>query len=719
MRIRTKLLILLLAITVIPLLVLGGIRVYSSLELGRDLAIRQSATLVEQARTLMTVIAEDHARTLSREHKLLATSLKLQAETVRLYLLGPVPRDPDPVLYDTDIDRTKESLRLRKLRGRCSWLGRRTGQGEAVDCVDKQVFQLAPGLTRREAWPDIARLADMEDGYQGVSEGLGDLIAWQITALKNGLFSVYPGYGHFLPGYDGRLSIWYQKAISSHELVWIDPFLDHASGEVLFATAVAIRDARGAPMGVSAIMASLNVLLQQNEHTQHLSGNMEAMFVKLEESMEGTRHLRVLAHREPSGVRHTHETDGSRDWKAQAEPHWLTTEDAQTEQLLLERIRAGATSVFQASNRGVPSLWAVAPVPGDVGVLVFTAPMDDILRDVRTATEYLAKRMREQITQAVCILGLTILLVSGLSILISRRFTGPLQQLSEAARQLAKGNFNAKVAIHGKDELAGLGQVFNEMGPRIEENIRFREGVELAMQVQQSLLPHEPPVIPRLDVAGASVYYDETGGDYYDFILRENTYGEQYLAVALGDVSGHGMEAALLMTTARAFLRMRADMPGSPAEIVTSVNRFLSKDTEGTGRFMSLFYLEIEPAGNSLTWVRAGHDPALLYDQNSHEFVELGGAGLTMGVEENWVFQESLRPDFHPGQFVVLGSDGIWETRSPRGEMFGKERFKEILCQCDAMNAKEMVEAVLVALDCFRGESPVEDDVTLVIIKSV
>jgi sigma-B regulation protein RsbU (phosphoserine phosphatase) len=164
---------------------------------------------------------------------------------------------------------------------------------------------------------------------------------------------------------------------------------------------------------------------------------------------------------------------------------------------------------------------------------------------------------------------------------------------------------------------------------------------------------------------------------------------------------------------------MRADMPGSPAEIVTSVNRFLSKDTNGTGRFMSLLYLEIEPASNSLTWVRAGHDPALLYDQNMDEFVELGGTGLTMGVEEQWVFQQSQRPGFHPGQFVVLGSDGIWETRSPCGEMFGKERFKNVLRRCGAMNAKEMVEAVLAALDGFRGESPVEDDVTLVIVKSV
>lgn len=718
MRIRTKLLILLLAITVVPLLVLGGIRVYSSLELGRDLAIRQSTTLVEQARTLMTVIAEDHARVLLRERQLLETSLKYQALAARSRLLGPVPRDPDPVLFDTDIDLKSQSLRLRKLRSRCSWLGQMTAKGEVVDCVDKQVFQLAPGLPREAVEPDVARLADMEDDYRDISAGLGDLIAWQMTSLENGLLSVYPGHGQFPPNYDARQSPWFQEALSSEDVVWTSPLQDKVSGEILFTAALAIRGRKGAPIAVSAIMAPLNVLLQQNVHTRHLSENMEALFVKPQEVNGGPVQIRILAQRLPGHAGHD-EVDGKGNLAGLSTTHWLTMGDSPTEQLILEHIRTGKAGVFQASYRGIPSLWALAPVPGDVGVLIFTAPLDDILRDVRTATEYLAKRMREQIFQAVLILGLTIVLVSGLSVLIARRFTGPLQLISEAARQLAKGNFNAKVAIHGKDELAGLGQVFNEMGPRIEENIRFREGLELAMQVQQNLLPQAPPDIPRLDVAGASVYCDETGGDYYDFLLRINAYGEQSLAVAVGDVSGHGMEAALLMTTARAFLRMRADMPGSPAEIIASVNRFLSKDAEGTGRFMSLFYLEIEPEGNSLAWVRAGHDPALLYDQGTDEFIELGGAGLTMGVEGEWAFHESQRPDFHPGQFVVLGSDGIWETRSPHGEMFGKERFKNVLRQCATKKAKEMVAAVLVALDGFRGESPVEDDVTLVIIKRV
>lgn len=714
MRIRAKLLLLLAAISVVPLLLLGGIRISSSLELGKDLAKRQTSTLIEQARTLMTVIAEDHARALQRERQVLEASLKYQALASRTRLLASPPRDPDPVLFDTDITRNPDSLRLRKRRASCTWLGQLTARSEPVDCVDKQVFYLAPGLTSEAAQDDVARLADLDDVYRAVSDGLNDLIAWQATGLENGLFSIFPGHGAFPPGYDPRKLPWYQQALGSDELVWAAPILDETSGGVLFTAALAIRDQKGVPIAVSAIMASMNVLLQQNEHTKHLSGSMAALFVQREESSAGVSHLKVLAHRDPNGQMHTH---GAPD--ATIESHLSLVADLQTEQLILEQIRTETTSVIQAPNRGVPSLWSIAPVPGNIGVLIFVAPLDDILREVRSANEYLTKRMGEQIVQAVLILGLTILLISTLSFFIARRVTVPLRLLSEAAQKLSRGNFLTKVEIRGKDELSELGNVFNEMGPRILDTIRIQEGVALAMQVQQNLLPSISPDLPGLDVAGTSVYCDETGGDYYDFFLRKNNRGGHALSVAVGDVSGHGMEAALLMTTARAFLRMRADMPGAPSEVITSVNTFLSRDTEGTGRFMSLFYLEVDPSEKSLAWVRAGHDPALLYDPEADTFDELGGAGLTLGVEEQWMFQEASRSDFIAGKIVVLGSDGIWEARDIHGEMFGKKRFKRLIQDHSAETAADIMNAVLSSLKEFRGDFHFEDDVTLVIVKSV
>ena len=718
MRIQTKLLIILLTISVIPLTLLGVIRIRNSLELGRDLTARQGTALIEQARRLMSVIADDHARTLHRERQLLEATLKYQALAARTRLLGPVPVDPDPVLFDSELDQMKESLRLRKLRSRCAWLGLPAAKEDKVECVDKQIFQLAPGLSPKTAQDDVARLANMDDVYRDLTEGNRDLIAWQAVGLENGLFSIYPGHGQFPPGYDARQSAWYVKAKGSDGVVWIPPQLHETSGEVLLTAALAIRDGKGKFLGAGSVMAPLNIFLQQNEHTRHLSSNIDAMFLRLEKSEDGASvRWRILAQRQPAS--HVHDDAQSKE----AERHestasrWLVLDTPDAREYFIAQTQKGEGGIFQAPHRGILSLWVFAPVPGDEDVLVFTAPIEDVLRDAKEAMDQVAIRMRAQIIQAVFILGLTIMMVVFLSLVIAKRVTVPLRYLAHAARKLSLGDYKTTVEISGRDELSELGKVFNEMGPRIEENLLFREGAMLAMQVQQNLLPNSPPKIPGLDVAGTSIYCDDTGGDYFDFFLRQEA-GAGVLAVSIGDVSGHGMEAALLMTTARAFLRMRAHLSGRPSEVISDVNRFLSMDTEGTGRFMSLFYLEIELQRRTLTWVRAGHDAALLYDPDRNEFTELGGPGLTLGVAQDWDFVESAPKHFGNGEIVVLGSDGIWEACDPHGRMFGKARLKEIVQQTALGSARDMVDAVLEALDRFREGAKPDDDVTLVIVKN-
>lgn len=718
MRIRTKLLIILLAISVIPLSLLGVVRVRNALELGRDLTARQGTALIEQARRLMSVIAEDHARTLHRERQLLEAALKYQVLAARARLLGPVPVDPDPVLFNIDLSQKKDTLRLRKLRARCAWLGLPTTKEIETECVDKQVFQLAPGLTTTIARKDVARLADMDDVYRDLTEGLKDLVSWQAIGLESGLLSIYPGHDQFPPDFDARQTTWYIRALGNSGVVWSPPYLDGASGEILLTASLAIRDGKGVPLGASSVMAPLNVLLQQNEHTRHLSKNIDAMFLRAETTHEADSRWRIIAQRQPAGHEHAVAQGSETGWKGASGALWLTLDDPGVREYFRAQLRNGEGGVFQAPHRGIPSLWVFAPVPGDEGVLVFTAPVEDVLRDARAAMDHVALLMREQIIQSVFILGMTIIMVTGLSVVIARRFTVPLQRLSLAARRLSMGDYKATVEIHGRDELAELGKIFNEMGPRIDENLQFREGAMLAMQVQQNLLPDRCPDIPGLDAAGVSIYCDDTGGDYYDFFLREAAAGKRCLAVSIGDVSGHGMEAALLMTTARAFLRMRAHLPGCPSEIISGVNRFLSMDTEGTGRFMSLFYLEIELPDKAMTWVRAGHDAALLYDPVRDVFSELGGPGLTLGVAQDWNYVQSATRQFGNGEVVVLGSDGIWETRDPQGRLFGKERLKEVIRKSARGSAREMIDVVLEALDRFREGTRPDDDVTLVVVKN-
>jgi serine phosphatase RsbU (regulator of sigma subunit) len=239
--------------------------------------------------------------------------------------------------------------------------------------------------------------------------------------------------------------------------------------------------------------------------------------------------------------------------------------------------------------------------------------------------------------------------------------------------------------------------------------------LNVAQEVQQSLLPQHPPREQRFDMAGSSLYCDETGGDYYDYIelpLR----GSNVYAVVVGDVSGHGISSALLMAGVRAYLRGRVIQAGSVAEIITDVNRLVSADTVETVQFMTLFFLVMEAQTGQITWVRAGHDPVLLYSPDEGHFEKLEGEGLPLGVEETWQYRDYTKT-VRPGQILVLTTDGVLEAHNKKGEMFGRDRVKEIIRRYADLGAEGIRLAIIDAVTTFRGEAQQEDDITLVVLK--
>jgi sigma-B regulation protein RsbU (phosphoserine phosphatase) len=235
------------------------------------------------------------------------------------------------------------------------------------------------------------------------------------------------------------------------------------------------------------------------------------------------------------------------------------------------------------------------------------------------------------------------------------------------------------------------------------------------MDVQQNLLPKEAPRVEGYEIAGKSVYCDETGGDYYDFIDLSKL-GNGRIGIAVGDISGHGFAAALLMTTVRALLRSRATRSNSLQELMNDINRHLARDTQG-GRFMTLFYLIIDQGQPALRWINAGHDPALVFDCASGTFDELSGRGIPIGIEDSWDYEENTQTQLDSGSIVIIGTDGIWETRNPAGEMYGKDVLKALIKENSAKTATEICDLVHDTLTMFRGDGPQADDITLVVIK--
>jgi len=303
-----------------------------------------------------------------------------------------------------------------------------------------------------------------------------------------------------------------------------------------------------------------------------------------------------------------------------------------------------------------------------------------------------------------------------LTILVSLNFSRPINGIILALKRIHEGHLDGRVRVTTNDEIGYAGDVINEMTAGLKERQRMKQSLELAQEVQRRLLPQTAPQINGLDIAGTSLYCDETGGDYYDYLALRDYDGEN-LGVVVGDVSDHGVHSALLMTTARAFIRLRASLPGDIDAIVSDVNHHLTVDIEDGGQFMTLFFLSIDLTKGMLNWVRAGHDPALLYDPATDKIVELKGEGIPLGIQEDYPYQVNRRPSLSQGQVIVLSTDGVWEARNREGEIFGKNRFYQILRSNAGSSAASIVDTVIDRVSKFQDGFKTEDDITIVVVK--
>jgi sigma-B regulation protein RsbU (phosphoserine phosphatase) len=151
--------------------------------------------------------------------------------------------------------------------------------------------------------------------------------------------------------------------------------------------------------------------------------------------------------------------------------------------------------------------------------------------------------------------------------------------------------------------------------------------------------------------------------------------------------------------------------------MISDVNRQLAQDIEHSGEFVTLFFLVLDTLSKELTWVRAGHDPAMAYDPDSDSFEEIGGSGMALGVDQAYTYGEQSRVQLSKGRVILLGTDGVWEASDLRGNRFGKEPVYDAVRRHHHRSANEILDAILSAQTAFQGETKKEDDATLVVIK--
>lgn len=715
MSIRFKLLILFLAISIIPLLTMryNGERALRSL--AAELGAASRNELTQRAGAELARLVEDHARVLERDRRLMETALVLQAREMESALANGKGSLDQAMELPPPSGGAGQGMHM----GRGQTMGM-MASGDACLVVDVSYDQVAYrmfGQAGKNAGPVAGEvLGGTAPAFLRIlrqtalpshgGEGSLSPVLWQQTALASGLHVIFPAATTLLSGQNPATSDWFTQALKQQGPVWTGPALDPLSREIALNVSMPIHAPDGTVTGVTAITVPAAMMVHENKHIKAISPSTDSYVVIPADNSADS--LKVLAMEEPDTPQ-----QGRRMLRLSAISRTLKPEDnPEAFAAMVRDIQSGQSGTVRMLYEQQPSLWVYGPA-GEGTSLLLIVPQADVIRSALDAENFVISRMGRLIFKTQVILVIIMAGVLLASYLMAKRFTHRLEILRDAAKRLAKGDFSVRVPIQSKDELTELARTFNKAVPALAERVKMKESLNLAAEVQKSLLPSVAPEIPGLDVYGVSRFCDETGGDFFDYL--PGCCQGAALGVVVGDASGHGVSAALLMAAARASLNTLLSQKMGMERALEGTNDLLCRDVGKTGNFMTMFFMNIAPAG--ISWLRAGHGPALLFDPHKGAVERLLSGGPAMGLLPGHTYTRYFRQGVSDGLTICLTSDGLWEARNDKGDQFGLERVEAALALSGGASAKDTVQAILDEMDDYVGNRHPEDDITIVVIK--
>ena len=237
--------------------------------------------------------------------------------------------------------------------------------------------------------------------------------------------------------------------------------------------------------------------------------------------------------------------------------------------------------------------------------------------------------------------------------------------------------------------------------------------LEIAKNIQLSLLPTSIPDITGIRLGGICIPAKEVGGDYYDYLCHDN--GRLDLVIA--DVSGHNVGAALIMSEARTMIRSRSGKFSKPDELLRELNQFLYEDLTKAELFITLFYLQYQPDTRVVEYASAGHSPTLLWQATQGQCLRLDPEGLIVGVKKDFIYEkDSYR--LASGDVMILYTDGLIEAENEQNELFGDERLAELLRENHHLQPQELINYIVDQVRLFTGHQNFKDDVSRIVLQA-
>ena len=304
--------------------------------------------------------------------------------------------------------------------------------------------------------------------------------------------------------------------------------------------------------------------------------------------------------------------------------------------------------------------------------------------------------------------------------ILTRRITRAVADLYGATQYVQKGDFSHRVQIERNDQLGELAESFNKMTASVGELIevenkrrRLENEISIAREVQNQLFPSTLPSVPGVEIEAICKAARSVSGDYYDFIQLSPT----HIAIAIADISGKGISAALLMASLQAALRSQLLVEGSEdlsmVELVSRLNKHLVRNT-GDDRFATFFIAIYDSATRTLRYTNAGHLPAFLICKGGSEQLDKGG--MVLGVMEDYIYEEGSLT-VSPDSLLIGYSDGLIEPENVYGEEFGIRRLQEAAIHVQGATPIMVAESLMAAAEEWAGTPEQADDMTVIVAR--